>query len=255
MRFLLPFIFLLLASPVFAENDRLETIDTRSGVTVSFYRMKREGAAASIILLTGGAGNIGMKQGIPTSKNFLVRSRDYFAANGFNVVIVDKPSDRVDLDGAFRISPEHVEDLRRVIAQVKKETNVPVWVVGTSMGTISAAALARSVSGDELAGIVLTSSVTSIKKTGAVPWQDLEDIRIPVLVVHHEADMCTVCNPWDVPMIIRKLKNAPVKKELYVRGGMNPSGNPCEALHFHGYIGMEKEVVGLISDWIKHPAP
>src|SRR5262249_55983131 len=29
-----------------------------------------------------------------------------------------------------------------------------------------------------------------------------------------------------------------------VEGGGGAAGDPCEALHFHGYIGMEKEAVG-----------
>ena len=255
MRLLLSIIILFLAVPVFAEKDRMIKIDTRPGVTVSFYNMKREGAKVSVVLLTGGGGGIGMKDGIPTSNNFLVRSRDLFAANGFNVAVVGKPSDKVYLDGSFRISPEHIEDLRRVVAFLKKDAGVPVWIVGTSMGTISAASVAAVVSNEELSGIVLTSSVTSQKRVGAVPWQKLEAIRLPVLVVHHEFDECKICVPSEVSQIMQRLKNAPIKKEVYVKGGANPKGNPCEALHWHGFIGMEKEVVDLVSAWIKNPEP
>ena len=252
MRLMLSMIILSLALPAFAENDRLVKIDTRPGVTVSFYTMKHEGAKATIILLTGGGGGIGMKNGIPTSNNFLVRSRDLFAENGFNVAVVGKPSDKDDLDGSFRTSAEHIEDLRRIVAFLKKESGGPVWVVGTSMGTISATALATVVDREEVSGIVLTSSVTQ-KKIGAVPGQKLELIRMPVLVIHHEFDECKICVPGEVSQIIQGLKNAPIKKEIYVRNGANPKGNPCEALHWHGFIGMEKEVVDLISAWIKNP--
>lgn len=254
MRLLLSIAILFLAEIAFAENDRLIKIDTRPGVTVSFYNMKRERAQATIVLLPGGAGGIGMKNGIPTSNNFLVRSRDLFASNGFNVAVVGKPSDKDDLDGSFRISAEHIDDLRQVVAFLKKDSGVPVWIVGTSMGTISATALGTVVSKDEVSGIVLTSSVTQ-KKTGAVPDQKLESIHLPVLVVHHEFDECKICVPSEVSQIIKGLKNSPLKKEINVRGGSNPKGNPCEALHWHGFIGMEKEVVDLISAWIKNPGP
>jgi hypothetical protein len=254
MRLLLSIIILCFAAPAIAENDRLVKIDTRPGVTVPFYYMKREGAKVSVVLLTGGGGGIGMKNGIPTSNNFLVRSRDLFAANGFNVVVVGKPSDKDELDGSFRTSPEHIEDLRRVLAFVKNDADVPIWVVGTSMGTISAAALATVVNRKELNGIVLTSSVTQ-KKIGAVPEQKLELIRLPVMIVHHEFDECKICVPSEVSRIIRGLKNATIKKEVYVKGGADPKGDPCQALHWHGFIGMEKEVVDLISAWIKNPEP
>jgi len=255
MRIIISILIILFAVPGFAEEDRMVKIDTRPGVTVSFYRMKREGAKASVILLTGGAGGIGLKNGIPTSNNFLVRSRDLFASNGFNLAIVGKPTDRDDLDGVFRISPEHMEDLRRVVAFMKKDAGVPVWIVGTSMGTISAASAAAVMGKEELSGVVLTSSVTSQKKVGAVPWQKLEAIHVPVLIVHHELDECRICVPSEVTQIFQRLKNAPLKKEVYVRGGGGPTGNPCEALHWHGFIGMEKEVVELVSNWIKNPGP
>ena len=236
-------------------EDHMKNIPTREGVTISFYYMKRDGATASVILLPGGVGGIGVKEGIPTSSNFLVRSRDFFAENGFNVAVVGIPSDRDGLTETFRVSPEHMEDLRHVALFLKKQSGVPVWIVGTSMGTISATAAAINLKGNYLQGIVLTSSVTSQKRTGAVPWQELDKVTIPTLVVHHEFDGCKICVPSEVSEIVRRLKNAPVKKELYVSGGDGAKGNPCEALHYHGYIGMEKDVIDLISSWIKKPTP
>lgn len=243
----------LLPAPLYAADGQLIRLDTRPGVTVPFFYIKRADATATVVLLPGGAGVIGMKEGVPTSRNFLVRSRDHFAASRFNVAVVGKPSDMSELDYAARISPEHMEDLRRLTAHLKKETRLPVWLVGTSRGSVSAAAAAIAFGNEELAGIVLTSSVTAAKKTGAVPYQNLAAIRIPVLVMHHERDECRVCVPGDAPEIIRGLENAPIRKLIYVSGGNKPQGDPCEALHWHGYIGMEKEAVDIISDWIRQP--
>jgi len=108
---LLMLVTLLSALPCRAEPGRLVTIETRPEVTVSFYSMKRPAAAATLMLLTGGAGGIGMKDGVPTSNNFLVRSRELFAAAGYNVAVVGKPSDRSELDGSFRIGDQHLADL------------------------------------------------------------------------------------------------------------------------------------------------
>jgi pimeloyl-ACP methyl ester carboxylesterase len=217
--------------------------------------MKQEGASASIVLLTGGAGGIGLKESVPTSNNFLIRSRDYFAGHKFNVAVVGRPSDIRDLDYPSRISAEHVEDLRQVVGYLKKDTALPVWLVGTSRGTVSATAAAVAFGNQELAGIVLTSSVTSTSKAGAVPQQRLDAIGIPVLVLHHQYDACWVCRPREVPRIISGLKNAPVKKLVMVDGGGAPGGDPCEALHWHGFIGMEQEAVDIIGSWIKNPTP
>ena len=87
----------------------------------------------------------------------------------------------------------------------------------------------------------------------AVPKQDLERIKVPVLVLHHAKDACTLCQPHEVPAILRGLKNAQTKKEIMVSGGENPTGNVCEALHWHGFIGMEREAVDLMANWIKAP--
>jgi hypothetical protein len=236
--------------------DQLLKIDTRPGVTVSVWFIPRPNATATVVLLPGGSGNLGMKRGIPTSENFLVRSRDLFARQGLNVAVVGRPSDVKGLDYEFRIDPRHMQDLHGIVTYLKKmDAKVPIWLVGTSRGTISATAAAIDFGEHELAGIVLTSSVTSAKKTGAVPTQKLDRIRIPVLVMHHERDACKVCVPHDIPYILRGLVNAPVKKLIMVSGGANPSGNPCEALHWHGYIGMEAQAVDTIVAWVKNPKP
>jgi pimeloyl-ACP methyl ester carboxylesterase len=253
MRILL--IGLLLASSTAAlAEDKVIKLDTRPGVSVSFYYMKRDGATATVVLLPGNIGDIGLKDDVPTSDNFLVRTRDLFAAKGFNVAVANRPSDK-ELEYEFRISPEHIQNLRQVVGYVKIDSGLPVWLVGTSRGTVSAAAAAIAFGNEELAGLVLTSSVTSLKRIGAVPSQKLEMIRIPVLVMHHQKDSCEVTVPREVPRIIDRLKNAPVKKLVMVNGGANASGNPCEPLHWHGFIGMEKEAVDIIADWIKNPKP
>lgn len=42
---------------------------------------------------------------------------------------------------------------------------------------------------------------------------------------------------------------------MVVEGGENPSGNPCQALHWHGFIGMEERVVQEIAAWMREPQP
>jgi hypothetical protein len=123
------------------------------------------------------------------------------------------------------------------------------------VNSISVAAAAITFGNEELAGIALTSSVTSRKRTGNVPSQKLAAIRVPVLVVHHEKDACSVSVPTQAPSIIDGLKNAPVKKLLMASGGSNPTGDPCDNQHWHGFIGMEKEVVDIVVNWVKNPKP
>ncbi|BEU95801.1 hypothetical protein ACDW_15060 [Acidovorax sp. DW039] len=55
--------------------------------------------------------------------------------------------------------------------------------------------------------------------------------------------------------MLRGATQVPLKKEFMVNGGENHAGNMCEALHWHGFIGMEREAVDLMANWIKMPTP
>jgi hypothetical protein len=238
-----------------AQADELIRLPTRSGVTVSYWYMPRPDASATLVLLPGGAGGIGMRDGRPHSGNFLVRSRDLFAAEHFNVAIVGRPSDVADMDTAFRISAAHIEDLLRVVDDLRARAAVPLWLVGTSRGTVSATAAAISIGPPSLAGVVLTSSITAFKLPGAVPTQRLSDVRVPVLVLHHEKDACRASAPHEVASILNGLTRAPVKKLIWAGGGEGARGDPCEAFHWHGYVGMEAQAVQWIAAWVRHPEP
>lgn len=228
-------------------------VPTRDGITTTLFWETVPNAKATVFLFPGGGGGFGkVEDGKAIGNNFLVRSEPYFIANSFNVAIFGRPSDSEELDYPDRISDTHMTDVRKVLEFVKTKSDAPVWVVGTSRGTISAAATAINLQ-NSIAGLVLTSSVVNYKKVGAVPKQDLAAIKIPVLVLHHSKDECVLCRPYEVPAILRGLTNTPVKKEIMVVGGANPSGDVCAALHWHGFIGMEQEAVATISDWIKRP--
>ena len=228
----------------------------RADAKIPVFVHATEGAKATVVLLSGGGGGIGKVSdgGWPDSSNFLVRTAPLFANSGFNVAIMARASDLSDLDYGVRVGNEHMDDIRKVLQKMKEKFPGPVWLVGTSRGTVSAAAAGIALRDEKLIdGIALTSSVTDYKKTGAVPSQDLDRLTVPVLVMHHEQDGCKVCRPHEVSGILRGLKNAPVKKQIMVNGGSNPQGDHCEGQHYHGFIGMEKEAVGIISDWIKKP--
>ena len=230
-------------------------VATRPGVETSVYWEAREDAKATVFLFTGGNGGYGkVVDGKPSSRNFLARSVALFLADGFNVAIFGLPSDTPALDYSDRVNEKHLADVRAALEFVRTRSAAPIWLVGTSRGTISATYVAIGSTGDAgIAGLVLTSSVTAFKKQGAVPAQNLAALKLPVLVVHHASDACPICQPHEMDWIMRGLKNAPVKKLVMVTGGVNPSGDVCEALHYHGFIGQEKEVVDLMADWMKNP--
>ena len=237
-------------------QDAYITMPTvREGQTIGYWWMPTPGATATVLLLSGGAGGIGLKDGQPQSRNFLIRSRDLFRAEGFNVALLGNPTDKRAMDDVWRTSEMHRSDVVQVVQDIRaRGASQPLWLVGTSRGTVSAAALAIGLP-DQVAGVVLTVSIGNFNVPAAVPKQKIDQLRMPVLVYHHRDDACRLTLASDAEWILKGLKNASIKKLWIVEGGENPSGDPCEALHWHGFIGMEARAVKDIGSWIRQPIP
>lgn len=179
----------------------------RDEARLPVYVIPNPGATASLILLPGGdAGTGKIADGQPGSANFLSRTRGEFHAANFNVLVVYRASDLNVLDYGYRISNDHVGELARVISYARQRFGKPVWLVGTSRGTVSATAAAIALGETEVQGVVLASSVTS-SKPGAISSQHIASIKMPVLVVHHKNDACRICVPAEASRITSELKS------------------------------------------------
>lgn len=234
----------------------VQRVATREGVTVPIYTYWRNDALATVVFFSGGGGGYGLigSDGWPTGGNFLIRSGKHWATYPFNIVMVGRPSDGIDLAlGGVRTGEKHAVDNVALFKTIKSKSPLPIWLVGTSMGTISSAAAAIRDSEHLVSGLVLTSSITGYRIDGAVPRQALENIRVPTLVFHHENDGCRFCQAYEAKNIADQLKNAPIKKTLIVSGGSGATGDVCGAFHHHGYVGMENEAVDLVAAWIIKP--
>ena len=237
-------------------SQKVVDIPTRPSVTQRFVYLLPESPKATVILFAGGHGGL---QILPNGsfkwgeENFLVRTRQLFAKNGLSVAVVDAPSDRqaAPFLGGFRQKPEHVADIKAVIAWLKHQANLPVWLVGTSMGTLSAGFIATQIGPGDGGpdGLVLTSSILSLDAGRPLPAMPLQKIMVPVLVVHHEKDGCKYCAYAQIPSLMEKFSSTPKKELLTFKGGEN-RGDPCEALAYHGFNGLEKDVVAKIAEWI-----
>jgi pimeloyl-ACP methyl ester carboxylesterase len=247
---------LLAAGGAGAAGEELRTIGSRPGVTQSFLLVRPPARpVAAAVLFAGGNGALNLGSGrLGLAFNFLVRNRGRFAQHGLLVAVVDSPSDHpAGLDG-FRTTEAHAEDVRAVIAAARKEQAGPVWVVGTSMGTVSAANAAARLHTGGPDGLVLTSTVTrqGRERPESVGDVRLEAIRVPTLVVHHRDDACRSTPYADTVGLLRDLAAAPRRELLTFVGGDSPLSGPCEARAAHGYFGLDAEVVGGIARWITH---
>ena len=232
------------------------TLPTRGGVTQSYLLSAPEKgkARAVAILFAGGPGKVDLERETARTTldrgNFLVRSRQLFARNGIVAAVVDAPSDQSQgMDDFFRLADAHAEDIGKVIDDVRKRyPSLPVFLVGTSRGTVSAASLGRRL-GKAVDGVVLTSTLfLSTKKLPGLSGFDFSSIPPPLLFVHHVDDGC----PYTPHSSARRLSERyPL---ISVSGGAPAQSQPCEALSAHGFLGREPETVSAITKWmLKEP--
>jgi pimeloyl-ACP methyl ester carboxylesterase len=247
---------LAFSSPSWAQTQRVVDIPTRPGVTQRMVVLGPEKPKAAVVLFAGGHGGLQItSSGVFRwgEKNFVVRSRQLFASNGLMVSVADAPSDRQNPPflGGFRQQPEHVADIKAVIAWLKQQADIPVWLVGTSRGTQSAAFIATQLAPADGGpdGIVLTSTILADTRSRPVPKMPLGKIQVPTLIVHHKHDGCELCKYADLPQLMEKLTAVPRKELLTFEGGRS-QGDPCEAMAYHGFNGIEQEVVTKVAEWI-----
>jgi pimeloyl-ACP methyl ester carboxylesterase len=259
--------FLGLVAPVLAQEgvagQTVVDLQTRPGVTTRYLALAPARSRAAVLLFTGAQGlaNIPDRPGPGWARKgaFVVRSRALFRDQGLFVAVVDAPSDHRDGLGGFRASAEHAQDIAAVIADIRKRTGgLPVWLVGTSRGTLSAANAAWRLERPQAAdGLVLTSTVTRPGGRQSGPGgtlnifdMSLSRIRIPTLIVHHRDDGCRVTPAVDVGALQAKLAGAPRTEVMLFSGGNPPQSDACEALSEHGFFGIEAQVVEAIAGWV-----
>jgi hypothetical protein len=230
------------------------TIPTRPGVTQSFFvaGMGNVTPQAVALIYTGGYGtlNLRMEGGQPKfgQNNFLVRTRADFIRNGVLPVLVEVPSDeRTGVPDLYRFGDKQVADTRAVLAEVRKRApGLPIFIATTSRSTLSGAHLARSLGPDEVAGVVLSSSLIVPGGQGgySLGTFNFKSIKLPLLIVHHRGDTCRA-TPYG-PMA-RAAKGFTL---ISVKGGKAPESDPCEPFAAHGFYGKEAETVDAITAWM-----
>ena len=239
-------------------QQEIVTLPTRAGVTQSYFLTsipKNSQAVAVLFSGSGGLINLRSENGQPkfNQGNFLVRSRTEFVKRGVVGAIFDAPSDQQGgwgMGDEFRLGDAHFTDVSAVIEDLgKRVPGMPLFLVGTSRGTISAAAVGARL-GPRVAGVVLTSSMfrqapRNSKEPGpGLSKFDFATIKPPVLFVHHVGDQCVSTPYGEAARLVDKY---PL---ISVFGGSSPQSGPCDAFSQHGYLGKESETVEEIVNWM-----
>jgi hypothetical protein len=241
-------------------NSTLVSIVTARGIQQQFILIVPDRPPmAALILFAGGHGALGLKgpSEMKYRGNFLVRSRYRFADHGFVVAVIDAPSDHPEgMDDLFRMSRAHADDIDSVALYLKSKANIPVWLVGTSAGTFSAAG--GAIASKNIDGLVLTSTVTRSrhdwKSAGTHPdgvaSMALHNIVVSTLIVSHRGDACEVTPASDAEKLRSLLVKAKCADIALLDGGDAPRSGPCDAFSQHGFFGIEGDAIKTIASFI-----
>jgi hypothetical protein len=205
----------------------------------------------AIVMLPGGSGDVGISRdgSLKHDDNFVVRTRSAWAALGYLVIIPDT-IDHKNLRG-LRSSSRYATVVDSLLGFAKDQTSGPVFLLGTSQGSIAAVNGAAHARPGLLSGVVLTESVSILGHSGETVFDaHPSDVRVPALVVVNRKDACDVAPPSKAPAIARALSGSSNVQVAYVDGGVLLSKSPCGSLSPHGYYGIEPQVIDLISNWM-----
>lgn len=239
-------VVLLLSAAALA---RVQTIETRPGVTVDVLAEMPGSAGALVLLFEGAQGLL-----LPGSKGFAHKAFPIFLRQGMAAALIDAPTNRNGfrggLDPRFRESRAHMSDIDAVVRALKLRYALPVWILGTSNGTRSAAAYAMHRS-KEIAGVVLASSSTNPPYGKPIHESSrIKVVSVPLLAVAHLDDQCVGTPPAGAAKIARAATGSPAAVAMLFTGGLNTGPSPCGVETPHAFYGIEEDVVSAIVAFI-----
>ena len=179
--------------------------------------------------------------------NFLIRARQHLINNEMATLVVDCRSDSGDYcSSSYQASLIRHQDVAQLVQLVKqmKPSIKNVWIVGTSMGTVSSSFMS-TYEPYIYNGAIHTASITepysrnSYRELGGF---DYKKSKIPQIFVHHRDDPCHLTTYSGAKSITDKFGLVLVT----VTGSSNMSGPACNAFTEHGFRGKEKEVMTAI---------
>jgi hypothetical protein len=233
------------------------TIDTNFVVYTPPVRLENpaNNARASVVLMTGGNGLLSLDATgtiIDSTGNFLIRTANLFLQHGLNVMMADValayPS---GIGLGDRLSSMHAAELQGFVNAAINRWGKPVWVVGTSNGSVSAVTaggFSPALSG--LRGVVLTSTVTQLSANQATFNLYASRITVPTLVVWNQDDHCTFSPPSGSSALFTSIPSS-TKASDVLQGGHSVATDPCGAFSEHGYAGTAAAAVKDVAQFIR----
>lgn len=240
-------------------REEVVIVPSRPGVQTPYLLSHAAGATPTIVfvLLSGGSGEHNLAQRgevvqVFNDQRLPARARALFAGGDAATALIDAPSDQNRLGDTFRKSAGHVQDIQAVLADLRQRfPRASRVLVGHSNGTISAAQAAAAA--DNLADRVVLISGRFVAHWFAgsgLSDFDFSRLRLPVLLVHHVLDDCSV-TPYQGARDLSQ--RFPL---VSVAGPPGLAAASCSSLGPHGLEGREAAVVEVIRGWASgQPVP
>ena len=201
-------------------------------------------AKAIVLLFPGGGGVLNLQSnGSTTSFHTFVRSKDLWAQYGIDSVLVDTP---YDLGGGMRNSRsirDHQQRILNVVTYYKEKFNLPVWIFGHSMGTVSVTEFINGGKEKEklIAGVIIAGTYRSATVDS--------DVSVPVLAIHHVNDGCANTPFITSERIIEDRPKQSVSEFIRMDGGVS-EGDVCGSMAYHGFNQKEPEFIKVAAQFI-----
>ena len=181
----------------------------------------------------------GVMMNSPLLGNFLIRARRHLVTDQVVTLLVDCHTKVGDIcRPEYQSSKERYEHVKAVVnaARVKLPAIKEVYLLSTSMGSISSAFIALN-GQKEFAGVIHTASVDPTAPKSYVQLKDFDysAIKTPQAFIHHVEDPCSM-TPYGYFQFISEKYKVPL---ISVSGGSDFQGAPCMAFTQHGFRGKE----------------
>jgi hypothetical protein len=251
------------ATPAASQGLKEELIsvdltDTKKQVGVYSTKLGSDNPTELAVILPGYPSVVrpivenGVMTGSKQNGNFLIRARRFLVDESVASLVIDCQSESGEYCSSnYQSSKQRQEDVDKLIAEVKRRAPSikEIWLVGTSMGTISSSFMPiHNPTG--YAGAIHTASITDPYAKGSyreLGGFDYKKASIPQFFIHHVNDPCALTTYPSAKSIAEKY-NTPL---LTVTGGSGFQGGACEAFTEHGFRGKEKEVMNAVTAIIR----
>lgn len=254
---MLPFIIgiCLCLLPCGAQAEVLSVGSTENGVPsatdpTQTFLWKGESAKATLVMIPGGAGHLGLTPDKADLGGFYGRTLKPLSNPGitsglFNVVIFDSPT-ILDPGTSYPTSRARMDHLLRIEAVVqfyKARFHQPVWLMGHSNGAVSVTEFYKYLQ-QKHEEILISGIIYSSGRNGAT---FRSETNLPVLFLAHEKDGCPKSTNLNSLQEYEALKKHNTHRTEYVlikSGNFEPQ-DPCRS-GYHMFFNAHEEVYKAI---------